>query len=175
MIMMEDNSKVLYNKNHYHRFDFYNTPLDFIRYNMREDILKYSDYGITRDEINSYIAIIEEERNRIEYKEKVFSNRLNVVCVLFGIFEFIFFLWSIGYFNDFMKEIGLFIDIILYPCYGIYIYFLIKIAYPYGESVMDSVKERLLQRKKCHNHVLHEEYINKYFDDLLWIIHRKKN
>ena len=171
---MEDNSKVLYNKNHYHRFDFYKTPLDFVYYDNGEDTLKYSDYGITRNDINSYIAIIEKERERIEYKEKVFSNRLNVACVLFGIFECIFFWWSIGYFNDFMKDIELFINIILYPCYGIYIYFLIKIAYPYGVFIMSSVKESLLQMEKCPNHVLHEEHINKYFDDLLWVIYHKK-
>lgn len=164
-------------ENTYKEFDYYQTDLDFVDSNNDEKYLKISSYGLKKEDICKYKEKIRKTRE--EYKEKhIRICHWNTIFLwIISILTVLLFLEFIGYYNDFMKKIGLFYDIILTPSYFLFIWLFYKYVFGIGEFLLETVLE------KYENGIMypidgHPECFNgaieKYFNDLLWCLYVKK-
>ncbi len=123
-------------------------PFDYtinIDYKSLVDILErqefaFSDYGVTKEEVMDYIHETTFYNTDIKHilnqKDIIYQHRCNFFIVIAILTEISLFFFIVGHFNDFMKDIELFYDILLYSFYiilGIMIYrmhrFIEKIIY----------------------------------------------
>ena len=163
-------------KEKFEPFDFYFTGIrsnywdSFVWKNSDEDLLKLSDYGITKQEVYEYTQLIDEQREEAAKRQKIYDHRSNFFKVLAALFSIWFFFFVVGYFNDFMKEYGILFDILCYPVYiglgiisyGIYMGF---------AFVIESIQEKIELAYRYPNNGRPKGYdprIEKYFSDLLW-------
>ena len=83
-----------------------------------------------------------------------------------------------AYYNDFMKKIGLFYDIILTPSYILFIWLSYKYVFGIGQEIVYSFSDRIEDDIKFPVDG-HPEYYNqaieKYFNDLLWKLYIEKS
>lgn len=162
----------------YRQFDYYKTDLSFVSANHEENYLKFSDYGITKDDIYKYRSQIEKAREHFENKHITISHWRTVALCVVAVLTLLFFLEFIGYYNDFMKKIGLFYDIILTPSYILFIWLSYKYVFGIGQDIVYSFSDRIEDDIKFPVDG-HPEYYNqaieKYFNDLLWKLYIEKS
>ncbi len=140
----------MFNKEMFKPFD-YSTNID---YGTLVEILEkqefaFSDYGVTKEEVMDYIHEITFYNTDIKHilsqKDIIYQHRCNFFIVIAILTEIYLFFFIVGHFNDFMKDIELFYDILLYPFYtilGIMIYRMHRFI----ENIIYSIK-KFFQRK----------------------------
>lgn len=164
--------------NTYKEFDYYQTNLDFIDSNNDEKYLELYNYGLKKEDIYNYKEKIKKARKEYEDKHIRISHWSTILIWIIGILTVLLFFKFIGYYNDFMKEIKLFYDIILTPSYFLFIWLFYKYVFRIAVYFLATILEKYENEIKYPLDG-HPEYFNgaieKYFNDLLWCLYVKKD
>lgn len=158
-------------------------PFDYtinIDYKSLVDILErqeiaYYDYGVTKNEVMNYIDTIFNSNIQDISNQKaiIYQHRCKFFIAIVILFDIYLFFFIVGYFNDFMKEIDLFYNILLYPSYiilGIMIY----ILHRYIKDVIYSVNN-FFQRKFIYSLLGdNAQKIKRLLDDIQKQYHKRE-
>ena len=172
------------NKEKFEPFDFYHTGMgftwtesSFLWKNNNEELLKLSDYGITKQEVYRYEQLIKQRREEAAERHKIYEHRSNFFKVLAVLFLIFIFFFIVAHFNDFMRGTGVLFDFLSYPVYIGLIWVAYKYAYPYLAFIIESTQEKYEEAYKYPNNGHPDGYdprIEKYFNDLLWKLQETK-
>lgn len=167
-------------KEDFEPFDFYRTGMgfywsesSFLWRNSSEEFLKLSDYGLIKQDISRYEQLIKLRREEAAKRHKIYEHRSNFFKVLSILFLIYVFYYIIGYFNDFMRGYDILYNIFCYPVYLTLIYVAYKYAYPFLSFVIESTQEKieyLYKYPNCGHPDGYDPRVEKYFNDLLWIL-----
>lgn len=172
------------NKENFEPFDFYRTGMgfswsesSFLWRNTNEELIKLSDYGITKDDVYKYSQLIKQRREEEKERHTIYVHRSNFFRVLAILLLVLLFFFIVGHFNDFMRDTGWIFDVLCGPVYLGLIWILYRYAFVYIANIIEIIQEKIEDQYKYPIDGHPDGYnprIEKYFNDLLWKLYEQK-